>query len=142
MELHIERVDGAPPSPISLSEAQLIDRLDRAGRFLRFVIDDWSVKLTSAILDKAGYNTIYRDSFQADQAAANNPAAIYPTAMWKIEPGEALILESELPDAQYWSVQLGDMWVARAGLHLSPDQPERTSGRARQRRPLPCGRGA
>lgn len=110
VELHIERIgdDAAPPT--DLDEAQLIERLGRAKRFFRFVIDDWSVKLTSGILEHVGYNAIYTNSFANDQGAGNNPSAIYPTAMWQIAPDEALILESEIPAAQYWSVQLGNMW--------------------------------
>jgi hypothetical protein len=111
VELHIERVDdGRGPPPVDLDEPQLIERLGRAGRFFRFIIDDWSVQLTNQILKHAGYNAIYTESFATDQAAGNNPSAIYPTAMWKIQPDEALILESEIPNAQYWSVQLGNMW--------------------------------
>ena len=110
VELHIERIDDKPVAAIDFDELQFAERLGRAARFYRFIIDDWSVQLTRQILDRAGYNAIYTESFAADQGAGNNPAAIYPTAMWRIDADEALILESDVPNAQYWSVQLGNMW--------------------------------
>jgi len=109
VDLHIERCDDLPSAPMELDEARLVDRLARAGKFVRFILDDWAVKLTNGILDNSGRNNIFLGSFAADQGAANNPSAIYPTAVWQVAPDEALILESEIPNAQFWSVQLGDI---------------------------------
>jgi hypothetical protein len=92
-----------------LDEQQIVDRLDRAILFIRFIVGTWAVKLTKALLENAGYNVIYLESFAADQGAGNNPAATYPTALWSLAPDEALILECEVPRAPYWGVQLGDI---------------------------------
>lgn len=109
VELRIER-SGGPDGPVDLDDDQLAQRLERAERYLRFIVDTWSLTLTNDLLSAVGYNAIYHESFAADQGAANNPAAAYPTAMWRIEPDEALVLEAEVPGAGFWSVQLGDMW--------------------------------
>jgi hypothetical protein len=107
-EMYIERIDDAPGT-LEFDEAALIDRLDRAARFYRFAVEEWIIKLNKDILDNVGTNQIFLDSFAANQGGGNNPSAIYPTGVWRLEPDEALILESEVPDAKYWNVQLGDI---------------------------------
>jgi hypothetical protein len=109
VEMHIERIDTLPTQPIEFDESALIERLERAGRFFRFALDGWAVKLNKDILENAGRNVFFERSFAVDQGAGNNPSAIYPTAMFHIAQDEALILESEIPNAQFWSVQLGDI---------------------------------
>jgi hypothetical protein len=113
VELHIDRVKGPDDQPgqhPDLDEPGMVERLVHAERYFRFIVDTWSLTLSNDLLGAVGDNVIYDDSFAADQGAANNPAAAYPTAIWRIGPDEALILESEVPDAGFWSVQLGDMW--------------------------------
>jgi hypothetical protein len=108
-QLRIESI-GSDPGPPEHDAAELCTRLDRAEAYVRFILDGWAVALTDDLLAHAGPNTIYADSFAADQGAANNPAATYPTALWEIGPDQALILEAEAPPTGFWSVQLGDLW--------------------------------
>jgi hypothetical protein len=110
VEMHIERIsDDVPARPIEWDEPALIARLERAGRFVHFALDDWAVKLNNDILNNVGRNEIYDRSFAGNQGGGNNPSAIYPTALWHLAPDEALILESEIPNAKYWNAQLGDI---------------------------------
>jgi hypothetical protein len=109
VDIHIERIGGPVPASIEFDEAVLIDRLDRAGRFFRFALEEWCVKLNRDILDGVGPNAIFDRSFAANQGGGNNPSAIYPTTYWKLAPDEALLLESEIPNAVFWSAQLGDV---------------------------------
>ena len=41
---------------------------------------------------------------------AVHPHASYPAALFEIDPGTALVVECELPQARYWNVQLLDHW--------------------------------
>jgi hypothetical protein len=108
-DLHIEWVSG-PRHSSELTTEALAERVERAGRFVRFQTQTWSTDLTRDILANAGTNTIYFDSFASNAGAANNPMATYPTAVWEIADDEALILECDVPQTGFWSVQLGDMW--------------------------------
>ena len=61
----------------------------------------------------------------------------YGNDWYRLGPDEALLIETEPPDARYWAFQLCDVVVPHDGLRDAPDQPEPPSGAHRRRRPLP-----
>jgi hypothetical protein len=112
VELHIELADGKPAGAVVHAEDEYIRRLDLAAKFIEFIVMEWSLKLTQRTLANVGHNAFWDGLFNtnANPGAANNPTAIYPGALYLIEPGEALIIECEIPAARYWNVQLGNAW--------------------------------
>jgi len=112
VDLHIEIADGKPAGPVVHTEEEYVRRLDSAAAFIEFIVMEWSLKLTQRTLASVGHNSFWDGLFNtnANPGAANNPTAIYPGAIYLIEPGEALIIECDIPQARYWNVQLGNAW--------------------------------
>ncbi len=99
----IERVGGAAPS--ALSAASMAERLDLAGEWTltttRFWME-WVEQLRRA----------YRPGAisSARRFAGGAPDIYYGNDWYALRDDEALIFESELPDARYWQIELCDPW--------------------------------
>ena len=106
-ELHIERIDGGS-STMLFDEEEFCRRLHLAGRLVE-----------QGILRSLGYGKMVRklaggsnrfsmvkgeESDARDYGAS--PRAGYVCACWELQPDEALIIDSEVPQALYWSLQL------------------------------------
>jgi hypothetical protein len=99
----IERVGGAAPAP--LSAAAMADRLDSAGEWTlattRFWFE-WVEQLRRGWRPGA--------IAPARRFVGGAPDIYYGNDWYKLGPDEALIFESELPDARYWQIELCDPW--------------------------------
>jgi hypothetical protein len=99
----IERVGGAAPR--ALDAAAMADRLDLAGEWTltttRFWIE-WVEQL------RRGWRAGAIAS--ARRFVGGAPDIYYGNDWYKLADGEALIFESELPDARYWQIELCDPW--------------------------------
>jgi hypothetical protein len=62
------------------------------------------------LLAKAGFNTFRPDELNQHNNVGGNPRAAYVKMLYDIQPDDALIIETEIPNARYWSVQLNDVW--------------------------------
>jgi hypothetical protein len=47
---------------------------------------------------------------RASDSVGGNPRAGYWQMVYELEADEALIIEAEIPNARYWSLQVADMW--------------------------------
>jgi hypothetical protein len=99
----IERVGGAAPA--GLTAAAMADRLDLAGEWTltttRFWMQ-WVEQLREAW--KPG------EIAPARRFVGGAPDIYYGNDWYKLADDEALIFESELPDARYWQIELCDPW--------------------------------
>ncbi len=101
----IERVGGeGVPSP-ALTAAAMADRLDLAGEWTLTTTRFWTEWVDQL-----------RDAWRPGQIAparrfvGGAPDIYYGNDWYKLRADEALIFESELPDARYWQIELCDPW--------------------------------
>lgn len=76
----------------------------------------WSPELRS------NPNTFVRQGAEEIVAAVPNPDVVYSFGWWRLDAGEALVVEVTPPRTRYWGVQLCDRWFQsfpdrRAGLN-------------------------
>jgi hypothetical protein len=100
---YIERVGGSAPG--ALSAAAMADRLDLAGEWTlattRFWFE-WVEQLRRA--HRPG------EIAPARRFVGGAPDIYYGNDWYRLADDEALILESEPPDARYWQIELCDAW--------------------------------
>ena len=99
----IERVGGSQPSP--LTAAAMAERLDLAG--------EWTLTTTRFWMEWV--EQLRRGWRPGEIAAARRfvggaPDIYYGNDWYKLAADEALVFESELPDARYWQIELCDPW--------------------------------
>jgi hypothetical protein len=104
----IERIDGAP-GDVNLTEAEAAERIVLAARYIRFVIEKMNLG-GIARLDPVEDNEFILIGGEGLKATTANPVAVYGQARYAFEPHEAVIVETEIPEAIYWNIHLGDIW--------------------------------
>ncbi|WP_216214899.1 DUF1214 domain-containing protein [Amycolatopsis aidingensis] len=103
----IERIDG-PAEPAELSPEFLAKALRRAAL---------SVHGTAATFAQWTELFMTRPNELADfgqnmfQRAGGDPEIHYLHGYWKLAPGEAWLIETEVPDCPYWNFQLDNWWM-------------------------------
>jgi hypothetical protein len=110
-EINIQMIEDGRAGDIALPEGELTRRLQLATDYVQFYGWDWSAELTNRMLEEAGANAFHHGIFASNQGAGNNPSASYPGAVYDLSEHEAIVVETDLPKAHYWNVQLADpMW--------------------------------
>jgi hypothetical protein len=99
----IERIGGSRAEP--LSAAAMADRLDLAG--------EWTLTTTRFWMEwveqlRHGWKP--GEIAPARRFVGGAPDIYYGNDWYKLAGDEALIFESELPDARYWQIELCDPW--------------------------------
>jgi hypothetical protein len=103
--LTIECLD-EPPPPARLSPADLARRLDDAGTLIERSVDYWSRYMSDARASAPANE--FGGGFRQDKGLA---AARYDFCFYDLAGDEALVIESQVPDAAYWSFHLyADAW--------------------------------
>jgi len=103
----IEQV-GGPTQPADLSPDVLAKALQRAAL---------SVHGTAAMF--AGWTELFRSrpnelpDFGQEffQRAGGDPEIFYLHGYWTLRPGEAWVIETDVPDCPYWNFQLDNWWM-------------------------------
>lgn len=103
----IERLDTPAIKP-ALTAAQIGAKLDLLlGDFVRR-FSSYVAAYQLKVATKLGYNVMELTGFED---MGNSPE--WPQKYWRcyydIKPGEALIVETEIPKAKYWNVQINDL---------------------------------
>ena len=103
----IERLD-KPASKPRLTPAQIGDRLDLLlGDFVqRF--SSYIAGYQASVLKKLGPNTMELSGFE-DMGNSPDWPQKYWRCMYDYQPGEALIVETDVPECKYWNVQMNDV---------------------------------
>jgi hypothetical protein len=122
--LKIDRLDGTTRRAERLRPDALAQRLDAAAAWVERTLPFWNAY--SANLRRMAPNRLGAPSTPAGGARE----ILYGGGWWQLAPEEALLIECELPDARYWSIQLYSFgWfesldVARRTTSLSGHQIE------------------
>jgi hypothetical protein len=103
----IERIDG-PAEPAPLTREFLAKALRRAAL---------SVHGTAATFARWTETFMTRPNELADfgqemfQRAGGDPEICYLHGYWSLRPGEAWVIETDVPDCPYWNFQLDNWWM-------------------------------
>jgi hypothetical protein len=101
-QLSIECLDPVPPKP-RLTQEQITQRLDimarLPGRMTKFFFD-----MQNQVKKNVGVNV-----FEPVRYAGLGPRQVYLPAVYELAKGEALIVETEMPEVRpYWNFQIDD----------------------------------
>jgi hypothetical protein len=100
-QLSIECMDPVPPKP-RLNPEEIIERIREMAIFPAR-LDRMSFNMQNDVKKRAGINNFIVETWDAVQFQA------YWTAIFEFSPGEALILETDLPEVRpYWNLQIND----------------------------------
>jgi hypothetical protein len=105
---NIEPLDDLPARPIVADRDEVIHRLDLAGRMMKHAVGIWTAPASRRLLRHAARNTFVVR--QGDGGRGANPLAQYAQGVFDIGETEALLIETAVPTAKYWSIHLGNWW--------------------------------
>jgi hypothetical protein len=108
-ELYIESVDEGPRGPAVLAEEEIVRRIGLCGEMVKHCIGRWTTQASPKLLKNAGMNQFVTRRGDASRGGAN-PLAQYGQAVYELTADEALIIETENPEASYWGLSLGTWW--------------------------------
>lgn len=100
--------DDRPAAPMIHDAAEVSRRLDLAGRMMKHCVKIWTAPASRRLLKYTPMNALVVRSGDGDRGA--NPLAQYGQGLFELTDDEALIIETAVPDAKYWSIQLGNWW--------------------------------
>ncbi len=100
--LSIECLDPVPPKP-RLTEQQILDRMREMAKFPARKTSLY-LPMQNKLKNEAGFNTIV-----PIRLAGGLSKQVYWPACFQLDPDEALIVETEIPNqCRYWNIQLND----------------------------------
>lgn len=113
-EIHVECLDRTPDASTVMDLEEVALRIEKAARFINHHVE-FCFNSTKVVVERGGCNS---DTFvplslldpQERGDRGGNPEAHYLDYIYDIQPGEAIIIENEMPEALYWSIQLSDYW--------------------------------
>ncbi len=113
-EIRIERVTGIPADYYDadeFEESALVTRIDRAGEFLKYLVQYFNIGLYDFYVGNAGEKNKMRFLPRTVTSEIASPSSNYAMAIFALEDDEALIIQlDQLPDGVYWGFQTGNVW--------------------------------
>lgn len=113
--LHIECLDSDISESPRVDAGELISRLRQAGQEILDMPPFWTA-FARGHLDRNEVNT-FAALVRGEEVTEGSSTALggsveqaYGQCWYRVEPGEALIYETAVPECAYWGVQLGDIW--------------------------------
>ncbi|CPR12875.1 hypothetical protein BN971_04181 [Mycobacterium bohemicum DSM 44277] len=103
--LHIEAIDPGPVAP--LTDDELADQFTAMAWTLMKLVTLHRT-ITPELLDRP--NTLITARAADLGAADTTPDNLYMMGTFRLDPGQALILDIEPPDTRYWNVTLENIW--------------------------------
>jgi hypothetical protein len=117
-ELHIERVDvDDVRPPWEHGEQEMARRIVSAGRMIR-TYANLLTTLPAHVYKQVGnrFNVFANVGGSQTKSIGAGSYVNYVVAVYELEPDEALIVETDLPeDPLYWNIQLLDVWTQNLG---------------------------
>ena len=104
----IERTSDGPAMPRPLDPEALKARLQGAADFVvnsSKLFADWSNMFMAHPNEMRDWG---QDMFQK---AGGDPAIFYVHGYWTLEPGEALLIDTPIPDCEFWNIQINNWWM-------------------------------
>jgi hypothetical protein len=108
-ELRIEPLEVERADPMIHTEDEIIRRLELCGAMIRHSIGRWTTRASPGLLKRVGMNQPFTHRGEPSRGGAN-PHAQYGQIVYELGPDEALIIETENPEAAYWGISLGTWW--------------------------------
>jgi hypothetical protein len=130
----IERISGGPQVPAPLDPAMLERRLGGVADFVvntSALFGRWAELFMSAPNEMRDWG---QDMFVK---AGGDPSIFYVHGYWRLAPGEALVIETDVPRCEHWNIQVNNWWmesldyrylnahVNKATARLEPDERAR-----------------
>ncbi len=104
--VHIELLDPRPGDTVLLSEEQIAERLGKIAFQTRFSVETF-LRMNDDVMDAVGTNCFWLPTEDVTKIGGN-PLASYVKMMYDLGPDDAIIIECEIPNVRYWSLQLAD----------------------------------
>jgi len=106
--INIEAIDPPTPTPAPLSAEKLEQGFQRAAAFVEGTAKtfmQWTDMLVGEQLNKL--ETTDQTMFYK---AGGDPTIFYLHGYWKLAPGEALVIETPIPECTFWNFQVDNIW--------------------------------
>jgi len=102
---YLERIgdEGSPPTP--LTPAGMASILDDAGEWV-----EMSMKVWNQWVERIRADHVPGEIVPAVHYVGGAETIRYGNDYYRLPPGEAMIVETDVPDAQYWAFQLCGLW--------------------------------
>lgn len=107
-EWHIERISEGPEVPGPLDAAFLAKALQRAALAVHGTAATFA-HWTELFMSRP--NELPDFGQEMFQWAGGDPEIFYLHGYWTLRPGEAWVIETEVPDCPYWNFQLNNWWM-------------------------------
>ena len=107
-EVHVERIGAGPATPVVLTPAAIEAQLMGAAQWVRGTANtfaDWSEWF------KGQSNAIYDGDQQVFWKAGGDPNIWYGHLHFDLAPGEALVIEAQVPACRMWNFQIDNWWM-------------------------------
>lgn len=106
-DVHIELLDDVPEAT-PLDPEQLAKQLELATSFVRGTAGTFA-NWTRMFMERPNELPDWGQDFF--QAAGGDPTIFYIHGYWNLAPDEAWVIESEVPDCEYWNFVLQNWWM-------------------------------
>lgn len=111
-ELEINAVDG-PIIENDFDASAMSRRIVTAAHFLDFLINQWTIGIYNLYLEKNGGKKNRVTAVAGESIARDfigSPSTNYFFGIFDLAADEALVIDCALPQADYWSMQVMDVW--------------------------------
>ncbi len=108
---HIEQI-GGPEQPKELDPAFLAKALKRAALSVHGTAATFAYWAETFMSRPNELPDFGQDMFQR---AGGDPEIFYLHGYWTLAPGQAWVIETEVPDCPYWNFQLSNWWMESLG---------------------------
>ena len=104
----IERTSEGPAMPHPLDPEALKARLQGAADF---VVNSSKLFAGWSKMFMAHPNEMRDWGQEMFQKAGGDPAIFYVHGYWQLAPGEALLIDTPLPECEFWNIQINNWWM-------------------------------
>jgi hypothetical protein len=107
-EVHIEALDPPRATPTPFDATQLTQGLARAMAFVEGTAKTFAH--WTEMLKAEQFNTLATTDQTMFRRAGGDPAIFYLHGYWKLAPGEALVIDTKIPECAFWNFQCDNVW--------------------------------
>jgi len=125
--IRIERIDG-PGRPRHLDPARMDRSLQSAAQFVMGcsrIFAGWAEDFSRHV------NELPRFDPERARIAGGDPHIAYYHSYWRLAPDEALVIETPIPECEYWNFQLANYWLESLDYRYFPVHFNKFTARAR-----------
>ena len=106
--IHIEPLQTLPSDTLTLTEADIAERLRAIAYQTTFSLQTW-MRMIEEVDAAVGMNRFWLPTEDVTKIGGN-PMASYVKMLYDLKPDEAIVIESEIPNVKHWSLQLADFF--------------------------------